>query len=86
MGPSEAPIIAFDHLGDGKEPPHGEQNRCPLGEGCLPLPNIVSVLQNAGFDGYLEVELMGEEIEDTDYWDLLTHSKRAYDSWTNVVK
>jgi sugar phosphate isomerase/epimerase len=80
-----APRIATVHLGDAKGPPHREQNRCPLGVGCLPLPEIVARLQQAGFNGYFEVELMGEEIEVTDYRDLLNHSKQVFDSWTNLV-
>ncbi len=80
-----APRIATVHLGDAKGPPHAEQNRCPLGVGCLPLSEIVAQLQNAGFAGYFEVELMGEEIEMTDYRDLLNHSRQAFDSWTSLV-
>lgn len=77
---------AIVHLGDAKAPPSGEQNRCPLGDGCLPLSDIVAGLQHAGFGGYFEVELMGEEIEVTDYRDLIDHSKQAYEAWTSVAK
>jgi len=78
--------IGIVHLGDSREPPQGEQNRCRLGDGNLPLPAIVSLLQRAGYDGYFEVELMGEEIEASDYVDLLSHSKQAVELWTGELR
>lgn len=71
--------IAVVHLGDGRHPPRGEQNRCRLGEGTVPLREIVSSLAAAGYDGYYDVELMGEDVEPYEYSDLLTHSKHAFD-------
>ena len=73
-----APHIGIVHLGDGKGPPDHEQNRLRLGDGILPLPCIVAALKQAGYDGYYEVELMGEEIESCDYRELLDASKKAY--------
>jgi len=66
---------AIVQLGDAKSPPDGEQNRCRIGEGALPLRDIVSAFLNAGYDGYFDVELMGEELEDADYRDLIIHSR-----------
>src|SRR5207302_1524416 len=76
--PALAPRIGIVHLGDARCPPQGEQNRCRMGEGALPLRQIVAALSDAGYDGYLEVELMGEEIEACDYHELLAQSKAAY--------
>jgi sugar phosphate isomerase/epimerase len=70
--------IALVQLGDAKQPPIGEQNRCQLGEGQIPLREIVSTLADAGYSGYYDVELMGEEIEISDYHDLLTNSRQAF--------
>jgi sugar phosphate isomerase/epimerase len=70
--------LALVQLGDAKSPPQEEPNRCRLGEGFIPLPEIVSSLLKAGYDGYFEVELMGEEIEAADYNDLLTQSKAVF--------
>jgi sugar phosphate isomerase/epimerase len=72
------PRLALVQLGDAKGPPNGEQNRCRLGEGCLPLREIVSALRTSGYDGYFDVELIGEEIETADYPGLLEHAKRAF--------
>jgi sugar phosphate isomerase/epimerase len=73
-----APQIALVQLGDAREPPHGEQNRCRLGEGLIPLAEIVAALKSAGYDGYYDIELLGEELETTEYQSLLEHAKKAY--------
>lgn len=70
--------IAIVHLGDCKSPPRLEQNRLPLGNGTVPLKEIVEALTNAGYDGFYDVELMGEEIERADYRDLVEQSKCAF--------
>ena len=73
-----APRTAMVQLGDARRPPEGEQNRCRLGDGVLPLAEIVAALKKAGYDGYYDVELLGEEIEAADYQGLLDHAKEAF--------
>jgi sugar phosphate isomerase/epimerase len=73
-----APRIAVVHLGDCKQRPDGENNRCRLGQGRVPLAEIVATLESAGYQGYFDVELLGEEIEASDYRELLEHSKAAF--------
>jgi len=73
-----APHVALVQLGDARRPPHGEQNRCRLGEGAVPLREIIAALRAGGYDGYYDVELLGEEIEAVDYPTLLEHAKEAY--------
>jgi sugar phosphate isomerase/epimerase len=70
--------IALVQLGDAKCPPKGEQNRCRLGGGMVPLTQIVCALRKAGYDGYYDVELLGEDLEAVDYYDLLEHAKDAF--------
>lgn len=70
--------IALVQLGDAKHPPAGEQNRCRLGEGVLPLKEIVSAFATAGYQGYYDVELLGEDVETADYSSLLHHAKQAF--------
>jgi len=74
--PELAPHVALVQLGDFKTPPVGEQNRCRLGEGVLPLREIVTALRSAGYQGYFDVELIGEEIETCDYHALIEHARR----------
>lgn len=70
--------IAIVHLGDCKSPPAAEQNRSRLGDGCVPLREILASLSSAGYNGYYDVELLGEEIETSDYRQLLEQSKHAF--------
>ena len=78
--PSLVPHLALIQLADSKLPPTREPNRYRLGEGRLPLAPIVRTLCQAGYQGPYEVELMGEEIETSDYRDLLGHCQTAYDA------
>ena len=70
--------IAVVHLGDARAEPDHEQNRCLLGEGTLPLDKMVKALQDSGYQGRYDVELMGEAVEHRDYQELLDQSKCAY--------
>lgn len=72
------PQIAIVHLGDARQRPQHEQNRCRLGEGNLPLKEVIAALNNSGYSGYFDVELIGEELEASDYQDLLRHSREAF--------
>jgi sugar phosphate isomerase/epimerase len=72
------PHIAIVQLGDARQPPNGEQNRCRLGKGGVPLAKIIAALKAGGYDGYYDVELLGEEIEADDYLSLLEHAKSAF--------
>jgi sugar phosphate isomerase/epimerase len=76
--PEIAPRVALVQLGDAKAPPSGEQNRCRLGEGNIPLRKITCALRKAGYDGFFDVELLGEDIEAIDYRALLEHAKDAF--------
>jgi sugar phosphate isomerase/epimerase len=49
-----------------------------MGDGELPLRQIVSTLLDSGYDGFFEIELMGEEIEARDYHELLAQSRSTY--------
>jgi sugar phosphate isomerase/epimerase len=62
-------------------PPRGETNRCQLGDGAIPLQEIVHRLTAAGYDGFYEVELMGEEIEAADYRDVVARSVQVFKEW-----
>ncbi len=66
------------HLADASDPPCPEVRRRRLGRGHLPLAEILGALHDAGFDGDYEVEIMGEEIEGADYFQLLTEQAEAF--------
>jgi sugar phosphate isomerase/epimerase len=71
--------VAIVHLADGKLPNDSEQTRTRLGEGEIPLVEILSAFNRAGYDGDYDVELIGPDLERTDYRQLLAHSRSAYD-------
>jgi sugar phosphate isomerase/epimerase len=79
--PQIVPRLALVQLGDSRLPPGKEPDRCPLGDGSVPLERIVRELTAAGYDGFYEVELMGEEIETGDYGEIIARSARAFDGW-----
>ena len=79
--PRLAPRIALVQLGDAKQPPQGEQNRCRLGDGVIPLQRMVGALSAGGYRGYFEVKLIGEDVEPYDYRELIQHSKTMFASW-----
>ena len=76
---SLAKSIGVVHLADSQNPPQGEQNRRCLGDGNLPLGCIIRALKQGGYDGYYDVELVGEEIETSCYWEIIERSKRVYE-------
>jgi len=71
------PQIGLVQVGDGRQPPEGEQNRCLPGEGELPLDDIIGSLLDNGYQGYFEIELLGEELETMEYADMLAASTKA---------
>lgn len=73
-----APHLGIVFLGDRLQPASADQERCPLGHGRLPLVEIVSTLQDAGYTGAYDVKLMGPDIETCDYWTLLEQSQAAF--------
>src|SRR5690606_34398732 len=77
--------LALVQLGDAKSPPQEEPHRCRLGDGFIPLREIVSTLHHAGYEGFFEVELMGEEIEAVDYNDLLAECRSVFDKLTREL-
>jgi sugar phosphate isomerase/epimerase len=73
------PLLALVQIGDGRCPPRGEQQRCPLGQGSIPLREILRELFQYGYQGYCEVELLGEEIESAGYQAILANARNWFD-------
>lgn len=74
MLPDVAANTCLVQLGDGFDEPQGEQNRCRLGEGEIPLAEFIAAMRNNGYNGDWEIELLGQDVEQHDYSDLLQHS------------
>jgi sugar phosphate isomerase/epimerase len=71
--------VAIVHLADGNPPSDSEQTRTRLGEGQVPLAQILTAFHQAGYDGDYDIELIGPDLEQTDYTSLLEHSRSAYE-------
>ncbi len=78
--PDVMPYLHLVQLGDARHSPHGEMNRCLLGQGCVPIRNILQLLSDHQFKGPLEVELIGEDIETLSYDQVLDHTKQYVDA------
>ena len=59
-------------------PPAASRTAAGWAKVVMPLKEIVAALKAAGYDGYYDVELLGEEIEPADYQSLLEHAKTAF--------
>lgn len=77
--------VAVVHLADAKTPPFREQNRSRLGSGTLPLRRLLHTFMSAGYEGIYDVLLMGEDVEDADYVELLEHSKQMFRNWSECA-
>ena len=69
--------IALVQLGDARRTPNREPDRAPLGQGNLPLRDLIRCLTEQGYEGFYEIELVGQEFEGRDYNDILMESKQA---------
>ncbi len=72
--PEVIPYLQLVQLGDGRHSPLGEMNRCLLGDGNVPLKQILDLLTASGYDRWLEIELLGADVERLEYEEVLDHS------------
>lgn len=78
---SIVPFVRLVQLGDAKHAPMGEQNRCLLGHGHVPLADIVARFQSAGYDGFFEIEIVGQEVEHLGYEEILGEARQTAVTW-----
>ncbi len=75
------PYVKLVQLGDAKHAPLGEQNRCLLGHGRVPLADIVELFEAGGYRGYYEVEIIGREVQHLCYEQILGQAQQAVRQW-----
>jgi len=73
-------------LGDAKQSPFGEMNRCLLGDGNVPIPELLETLASGGYDRWVEIELLGADVEALDYDTVLNHSMTYMSRFGDLVK
>ncbi|MFO1064392.1 MAG: sugar phosphate isomerase/epimerase family protein [Pirellulales bacterium] len=81
---SIVPFVRLVQLGDAKHAPMGEQNRCLLGHGMIPLPEIMQAFCRGGYSGYFELEAVGEELEHYTYEHVLRQGRQAALEWATT--
>lgn len=73
-------------LGDSRHSPLGEMNRCLLGDGRVPIPAILETLQAVGYDRWIEIEVLGQDVEPLDYDTVLDHSLAYLNNFRDPVE
>lgn len=79
-----AHLIAIVHLGDGDQLPQGEQDRCRLGDGIVQNDEMIETLLAAGYDGFFDIELIGESVEAIDYPTLIADARNYLSALTTA--
>ncbi|MCA9129081.1 MAG: sugar phosphate isomerase/epimerase [Planctomycetales bacterium] len=82
---SIVPHVRLVQLGDARQAPSGVQNRCMLGQGCVPLSKIVTVFQRCGYRGFYEIEISGRDVDHLRYEQILGYSRFAASQWQQTV-
>ena len=79
------------HVGDRREPTRGHFDRALPGDGVIPLGSVIRMLDEAGYDGYYDVEIFSDNGIFGDHhpdslWDLEPReaARRAVDSFMRV--
>jgi sugar phosphate isomerase/epimerase len=75
MSPNFVNRVAIVQLADRRTAPSADQDRCPLGEGVVPLGEIVSSLIAGGYRGDFDIELIGCDVERDNYVTLIEQSR-----------
>lgn len=73
------PLVRLVQVGDARGAPMGEMNRCALGEGCVDIAAMLRTVIAAGYQGPIEVELVGEDVERLRYRERLGAARRYMD-------
>ncbi len=84
--PGVVDFLQLVQLGDSRHCPFGEMNRCLLGSGRVPIPQILDRLAVGGYDGWLEIEVLGQDVERLDYDTVLDHSLDYLDRLRSPVQ
>ena len=69
------PYLALIQLADMGKRHADEENRCLLGQGKIPVTAWLNRLNEIDFDGFLEIEIHGFDLESIPYENALTHSR-----------
>lgn len=77
--PDMLPWIKTVQLSDGREPPCSEYDRCLLGQGDIPLTEIMGSLEQAGYQGFYDIQILSEEVWNSNYGAVLKQCQAEFD-------
>ena len=80
------PYTALVQLGDRLTAHNIDHDRCQLGQGVVPLSDIICSILEAGYEGDFDVELVGQEFELSDYENLLSTSRLAFNELLSPIR
>jgi sugar phosphate isomerase/epimerase len=72
------PVIYGVHINDMPAAPGPGIDRRLLGEGVIPLREILSAIEATGYQGYYDVEIMSEQVWKMDPWHVLADCKTGF--------
>lgn len=78
--PEITPFVATVQLSDGRHPPRSEMDRCQLGDGEIPLAEMLQAFAEASYDGFYEIEIWSEDLWNSDYGDVLRCCRSRFES------
>jgi sugar phosphate isomerase/epimerase len=75
-----APRVALVQLGDWHREPHSRYDRGMLGDGRIPLAEIVHAFTDSGYAGHFEVSIWSEQIWQSDYDQVLPLCRQRFEA------
>lgn len=69
--PEIAPYVAVVQLSDWREPPRCDNDRLLPGDGVIPLADMVSAFETAGYRGFYEIEVWSRDLWKRDHRSLI---------------
>lgn len=54
------------------------RDRVIMGDGIIPVARIIREIQDTGYEGFYEVEIISKKLSSTDYFNLIEKIKKAY--------
>ena len=76
--PTIVPWLGLVQVADRHGEPQADQQRAPLAAGDLPLGRLVAELLEADYQGFFELEVFGDEVEDMGYDTLLSNTQQFF--------
>lgn len=76
--PQLAPWVKTVLVSDSPNTPQNDHDRCLPGEGVIPLGNLLTTLEGAGYSGWHEMQLISERLWQSDPLPLIERSASAF--------